>query len=61
MGDFNSKVGQPDSRESSAMRPHGLDERNERGDRLVDFATANEMEIANTWLKQHRGRLYTWT
>ena len=43
------------------MGPHGLGERNERGDRLVDFATANEMVIANAWFKQYRCRLYTWT
>ena len=61
MGDFNSKVGQSDSPESAAIGPHGIGERNERGDRLVDFATANEMVIANTLFKQHIRRLYTWT
>ena len=61
MGDFNTKVGQSDTPESSAMGPHGLGERNERGDRLVGFATANEMVITNTLFKQHRRRLYTWT
>ena len=58
MGDFNAKVGQSDTPESSAIGPHGL---GERGDRLVDFATANEMVITNTLFKQHRRRLYTWT
>ena len=57
----HAKIGQSDSPESSAIGPHGLGERNERGDRLVDFATANEMVIANTLFKQHRRRLYTWT
>ena len=59
MGDFNAKVCQSDSPESSAIGPHGLGERNERGDRLVDFTTANEMVIANTLFKQHRRRMYT--
>ena len=58
MGDFNSKVGQSDSPESAAIGPG---ERNERGDRLGDFATANEMVIANTLFKQHSRRVYTWT
>ena len=61
MGDFNSNVGQSDSPESAAIVPRGLGERNELGDRLVDFATANEMVIANTLFKQHRRQLYTWT
>ena len=61
MCDFNANVGQSDSPESSAIGPHGIGERNERGDRLVDFATANEMVISNTLFKQHRRRLYTWT
>ena len=51
MDDFNSNVGQSDSLESSAIGYHGLGERTERGDRLVDFATANEMVIANTLFK----------
>ena len=59
-GDLNSKVGHSDSPESSAIGPHGIGERNIRGYRLVDFATANEMVIANTLYKQHRRRLYTW-
>ena len=61
MGDSNSKVGQSDSPEYAAIGPHGLGERNGRGDRPLDFATANEMVIANTLFKQHRRRLYTWT
>ena len=50
-------VGQSDSPESAAIGPHGLGERNER---LVAFATANELVIANTLFKQNRRRLYTW-
>ena len=61
MGDSNSKVGQSDSPEYAAIGPHGLGERNGRGDRPLDFATANEMVIANTLFKQHRRWLYTWT
>ena len=48
MGDFNANVGQSDTTETSAIGPHGLGERNERGDRPVDFARANEIVIANT-------------
>ena len=61
MCDFNAKVGQSDTPESSAIGHHGIGERNERGDRLVDFATANEMMITNTLFKQHGRRLYTRT
>ena len=61
MGDFNSKVGLSDSPESSAIGHRVLGERKERGDRLVDFATSNEIAMANILFKQHRRRVHTWT
>ena len=40
MGDFNAMVGQSDSPQSSAIGPHGIGERNERGDRIGVNTTA---------------------
>ena len=39
----------------------GLGERNDCGERLVEFAMENEMAITNTMFMNHKRRLYTWT
>ncbi|MBN3319772.1 CFDP2 protein, partial [Atractosteus spatula] len=49
MGDFNAKVGS-----------QGLGERNEAGDRLVQFCHENHLRVSNTWFMQPKCRLYTW-
>ena len=40
---------------------HGLGLRNEAGDRLNEFCAGNNLTIMNTWFKQPKRRLYTWT
>ncbi len=59
MGDFNAKVGN-DLDSNDTIGKFGLGKANERGERLVDFCTENEMTITNTLFKQHPRRLYTW-
>ena len=39
---------------------YGLNRRNERGQRLVDFAEYNGLCVTNTMFKQRNGRLWTW-
>ena len=39
----------------------GLGERNEAGQRLVEFCQENTLVIANTLFQQHKRRLCTWT
>lgn len=59
-GDFNAKVG----KELSAcgiFGCFGLGERNENGDRLVEFCQEDNYVILNTCYQQHPRRLYTWT
>ena len=58
MGDLNAKVGS--GREGKTVGPHGLGERNDRGDRLVQLCESKDMVITNTWFKEHPRRLYTW-
>ena len=58
IGDFNAKVGK--GRTSDVVGDHGLGERNERGDRLVQFCQEQEMWIANTHFQKPERRLYTW-
>ena len=60
MGDFNAKVGE--GAEFSAGIGHfGLGTRNERGQRLADFSTANNLSILNTQFNHHKRRRFTWT
>jgi len=57
-GDFNAKVG--NQSEEKTAGPYGLGERNERGEKLIEWATVNNMMITNTWFKQHPRRQWTW-
>ena len=58
IGDFNAKVG--DERYEDTVRPHGLGNRNERGEKLIEWAKSHGMIIGNTWFEQHPRRLWTW-
>lgn len=59
MGDFNSKIGEGAVDET--VGSFGLGERNERGDRLVQFCQEEQLVITNTFFKLPPRRLYTWT
>jgi len=62
IGDINAKVGRREpSAISSAVGLYGLGETNEAGEQLEDFCLEHELALANTMLKQHPRRLYTWT
>ena len=62
MGDFNAKVGRREpSAMSSAVGLYGFGETNEAGEQLEDFCLEHELALANTVIKQHPRRLYTWT
>ena len=58
IGDWNAKVGNKES--CSAVGPFGLDERNERGDRFIEWCDDHKMVISNTWFQNRKSRLYTW-
>lgn len=58
MGDMNAKVGEGGGEE--AVGPFGLGERNERGERWVDWCTERQQMMMNTWFRQHPRRLWTW-
>lgn len=59
LGDFNAKVGK--GKVGEYVGEYGLGDRNERGDRLVEFCQQNDFVITNTWYKLPKRRLYTWT
>uniref|UniRef100_W5MT59 Reverse transcriptase domain-containing protein n=1 Tax=Lepisosteus oculatus TaxID=7918 RepID=W5MT59_LEPOC len=59
MGDFKAMVGSQE--EANIIGRCGLGERNEAGDRLVQFCHENHLRVSNTWLMQPKRCLYTWT
>ena len=57
-GDLNGHVGM-NGRESTSHGNIGLSERNEEGDRAVEFANTFDQVIANTWFTKTRNQLIT--
>ena len=58
MGDLNAKVG--DKKVTNITGNYGLGDKNERGERLIQFCEQNNLTIANTLFKQPIRRIYTW-
>jgi exonuclease III len=58
MGDWNAVVGEGEDHE--VVGKFGLGKRNERGNKLVDFAVRNQLVITNTWFQHDKRRRYTW-
>ena len=58
MGDLNAKVGE--GRFDNVVGQYGLGQRNERGERFIDWCKANNQIITNTWFKNHPRRRWTW-
>ena len=57
MGDLNAKVGM--GRFEETVGPYGIGERNERGDKWVEWCVENEQVILNTWYRHHPRKLWT--
>jgi len=57
MGDFNAKIGRG---EEECLGPFSYGNRNDRGDDLINFATANNFKIMNTFFKKKINRRWTW-
>lgn len=58
IGDFNAKVR---TEKNEVTGCFGLGERNERGNRLVQFCRDQGFGIANTMFQHHKRRLVIWT
>ena len=59
IGDWNAKVGSPET--PGVTGKFGLGIRNEAGQRLIELCQENSLVIANTLFQQYKRRLYTWT
>ena len=61
IGDFNAKIGKKeDDCGSIYVGPYGIGKRNDRGERLLNWAEENKMYIANTMFKKPDKRYCTW-
>ena len=59
-GDWNAKVGCDNINWKTVMGQYGYGNRNERGERLLEFATAHNLYICNTRFQQKSNRKWTW-
>ena len=59
IGDWNAKVGSQET--LGVTGKFGLGLQNEAGQSLTEFCQENILVIANTFFRQHKRRLYTWT
>ena len=50
--DLNGHVGEGNHGAAEVMGRYGVGVRNKKGDRIVDFATANQLAVANTSFKK---------
>ena len=58
MGDMNAKVGSISHR--NIVGNFGLGDKNDRGERLIQFCKQNQLIITNTWFQQLPQKFYTW-
>ena len=63
LGDFNARVGSrglDNDMWSDVVGKHGIDDKNEAGDHLLDFCATNELSVMNTWFEKKQIYLGTW-
>lgn len=60
IGDFNSKVGPRSHEDEDPVGRYGYGARNERGEKLVQFAQEHKLKIANTFFKKMPSSKWTW-
>ena len=58
MGGMNAKVGSISH--SIIIGNFGWDDKNDRGERLIQFCEQNQLMITNTWFQQPPQKLHTW-
>ena len=63
LGDFNARVGSCASEDGAenVVGRFGLGQRNQAGEKLIQFCSTNNLSIMNTWFRKRRTRRGTWT
>ena len=59
-GDWNAKIGNDNTEWKSVMGKYGYGDRNERGERLLEFAMLHNLYICNTRFQHKPNRKWTW-
>ena len=59
-GDWNAKIGNDNTDWKSVMGKYGYGDRNERGERLLEFATVHDLYVCNTKFQHKPNRKWTW-
>ncbi|ESN91263.1 hypothetical protein HELRODRAFT_182122 [Helobdella robusta] len=57
MGDLNAKIST--EKKHDGIGSHGIGERKERGEKLIEWCVTNDQVITNTWFDNHPRRKYT--
>lgn len=60
IGDFNAKIGSKIDEAENAVGHHGLGERNERGNTLIDFLHSKNLFAMNTFFQKNDNKKWTW-
>ncbi|XP_042885256.1 uncharacterized protein LOC122261602 [Penaeus japonicus] len=58
-GNLNGQAGEG-NRETNVIGGHGIGRRNLKGNRIVDFAVANQLAALNTFFRKRRSQLITY-
>ena len=58
MGDLNEKV--RNERFDEVVGPWGFRDRNDRGERWIEWCMDNKQIIGNTWFRHHSRHMWTW-
>ena len=58
LGDWNASLGE--GRDGDVVGPHGLGNRNDRGDKLAEFCQRTGLFATNTWFEHTKRHRYTW-
>ena len=61
IGDFNSKIGKDNIGYKDVMGKFGLGDRNEMGERMLEFCQRNQLSITNTYYYHRVQHRHTWT
>ena len=59
-GDWNAKIGNDNRDWKTVMERYGYGDRNERGERLLEFATVHNLYVCNSRFQQKPSRKWTW-